>query len=346
MPDPAPPGSSGPPNRPARLSSRHKSPSSALWSEVKEGLRRSPPTLPPKLFYDVRGAQLFEEITRLEAYYLTRTEMEILRRHVGGMARQAGPEVLLLEPGSGSGEKTRLLLEALDSPVAYVPVDVASVQLAAFAQEVRLEHPSLEVLPVVGDYTHPFPVPTPKRSPRRTVAFFPGSTVGNLDPAEAQAFLTHLGAETGVEGGLIIGVDLVKDPLVLEAAYNDPGGVTAEFNRNMLRHLNRILGSDFDLGGFAHHAPWVPEGSRIEMRLVSRRDQKITFRPGLEDEPPFLLQLAEGEYLVTEHSNKYTLPDFHDLTAAAGWRTLQTWTDPDAWFAVQFLERPGPGDTL
>lgn len=339
MSDSSPARASCNPNGPQRLSSPPEPQADTLWTEVKEGLRRTPPTLPPKLFYDVRGAKLFEKITRLEAYYLTRTEMEILRRHVGGIARQAGPEVLLLEPGSGSGEKTRLLLKALESPVAYVPVDVASVQLASFAQEVRLEYPSLEVLPVVGDYTRPFPVPVPKRNPRRTVAFFPGSTVGNLDPAEARTFLTHLGAETGLGGGLIIGVDLVKESAVLEAAYNDPEGVTAEFNRNMLRHLNRILGADFDLGGFDHHAPWVPEASRIEMRLVSRRDQRITFRPGLEDEPPFPLHLAEGEYLVTEHSNKYTLPNFRTLTEAAGWRTLQTWTDPNAWFAVQFLER-------
>ncbi len=310
-----------------------------LWKEVRQGLQRSPPTLPPKLFYDARGARLFEEIMRLEAYYPTRTEIEILRQHVDQMAERAGPDVLLLEPGSGSGEKTRLLLSALESPVAYVPVDVASVQLATFAQEVRRDHPSLEVLPVVADYTRSFPVPRPRRQPRRSVAFFPGSTVGNLEPPAARAFLAHLAEETGPGGGLLIGVDLVKDPSMLEAAYNDPEGVTAEFNRNMLRHLNRILGADFDPVAFEHHAPWLEAEGRIEMRLVSRRDQRITFRPGLEDEPPFHLDLPRGHFLVTEHSNKYTLQGFHRLTEAAGWHTVETWTDPNEWFAVQFLER-------
>jgi dimethylhistidine N-methyltransferase len=310
-----------------------------LWREVREGLRRSPPILPPKLFYDARGARLFEKIMRLEAYYPTRTEIGILRGHVDRMAERAGPDVLLLEPGSGSGEKTRLLLQALESPVAYVPVDVASVQLATFAQEVRREHPSLEVLPVVADYTRPFPVPRPRRQPRRTVAFFPGSTVGNLEPPAARAFLAHLAEETGPRGGLLIGVDLVKDAAMLEAAYNDPEGVTAEFNRNMLRHLNRILGADFDPKAFDHHAPWLEAEGRIEMRLVSRLDQRVTFRPGLEDEPPFHLDLPRGRFLVTEHSNKYTLQGFRRLTEAAGWRTVETWTDADEWFAVQFLER-------
>jgi dimethylhistidine N-methyltransferase len=310
-----------------------------LWKEVRQGLQRSPPTLPPKLFYDARGARLFEDIMRLDAYYPTRTEIGILRRHVDRMAERAGPDVLLLEPGSGSGEKTRLLLQALESPVAYVPVDVASVQLATFAQEVRREHPSLEVLPVVADYTRPFPVPRPRREPRRSVAFFPGSTVGNLEPPAARAFLAHLAEETGPRGGLLIGVDLVKDPAMLEAAYNDPEGVTAEFNRNMLRHLNRILGADFDPGAFDHHAPWLAAEGRIEMRLVSRRDQRVTFRPGLEGEPPFHLDIPRGGFLVTEHSNKYTLRGFRRLTEAAGWRTVETWTDSNEWFAVQFLER-------
>ncbi len=311
----------------------------ALWREVQQGLREDPPSLPPKLLYDVRGARLFEEIMRLEAYYPTRTEMGILEAHVDAMAELAGPDALLLEPGSGSGEKTRLLLRALPTPAAYVPVDVASVQLATFAQEIRSEHPGLEVLPVVADYTRPFPVPRPRRTPRRRVAFFPGSTVGNLTPAGALDFLAHLGEETGPGGGLLVGVDLVKDPALLEAAYNDPQGVTAAFNRNVLRHLNRVLGSDFDPGAFQHHAPWVPEHSRIEMRLVSPRAQRITFRPGLDGEPPFHLELGEGEWIVTEHSNKYTIPRFEALAKEAGWTPVARWTDPRDWFAVLFLER-------
>lgn len=315
----------------------------SLWREVREGLLESPPTLPPKLFYDARGARLFEEIMRLESYYPTRTELGILERHVGEMARLAGPDVLLLEPGSGSGEKTRLLLDALETPVAYVPVDIAGPQLAAFAERVRRDHPAVEVLPVVADYTRSFPVPAPARQPRRSVVFFPGSTVGNLEQDIARQFLAHLHEEAGPGGGLLLGVDLVKERAVLEAAYNDPEGVTAEFNRNMLRHLNTVLGSDFEPEAFRHHAPWVPEHSRIEMRLVSRKAQRITFRPPVEGEEEFHLDLDEGDFLVTEHSNKFSLPGLQALTDSAGWRTVRSWTDPKEWFAVQFLERAAPG---
>jgi L-histidine Nalpha-methyltransferase len=315
----------------------------SLWREVREGLLDSPPTLPPKLFYDARGARLFEEIMRLESYYPTRTEIGILEGHVGEMAGLAGPDVLLLEPGSGSGEKTRLLLDALETPVAYVPVDIAGSQLAAFAEQVRRDHPAVEVLPVVADYTRSFPVPVPTRQPRRSVVFFPGSTVGNLERDVAREFLAHLREEAGIGGGLLMGVDLVKEPSVLEAAYNDPEGVTAEFNRNMLRHLNAILGSDFEPEAFRHHAPWIPEHSRIEMRLVSRRAQRVTFRPPVEGEEEFQLDLGEGDFLVTEHSNKFSLPGLQALTESAGWRTVRTWTDPKEWFAVQFLERAAPG---
>jgi dimethylhistidine N-methyltransferase len=314
-----------------------------LWREVRDGLSRRPPALPPKLLYDARGARLFEEITRLPEYYPTRTEVGILREHLPEMAALAGPEALVLEPGSGSGEKTRLLLQALNRPVAYVPVDIAELQLAGFARQVRADHPGLEVLPVVADYTRPFPVPEPTQGPRRTLAFFPGSTVGNLDPDEAEDFLRLLRVAAGPGGGLLVGIDLVKDQRTLEAAYNDPGGVTEAFNLNVLHHLNRVLGSDFDPDGFEHRAPWIPEHRRIEMRLVARRAQAVTLPPVEPEEDPFGLELQEGDYLVTEHSNKFTLSGFRELAERSGWRTERSWTDPDDWFALVFLEAPGPG---
>lgn len=309
------------------------------WEEVVEGLRSRPRRLPPKLFYDARGAALFERIMRLDAYYPTRTELGILRRFAPEMASLAGPGVLLLEPGSGSGEKTMLLLGALDAPVAYVPVDISQRQLEAFAERVRAEHGVVEVLPVAADYTRAFPLPRPRREPRRTVVFFPGSTVGNFEPDAAGVFLHHLREEAGPGSALLLGVDLEKDPAVLELAYNDPEGVTAAFNRNILRHVNRLFEGDFDPDGFEHHAPWVAEHHRIEMRLVARHAQVAVIPHPSGDQPPEEVPFERGEHIVTEHSYKFTPERIESLTRDAGWRGVRTWTDERRWFGVQFLER-------
>ncbi len=313
----------------------------ALREEVVEGLSRTPPTLPPKLFYDARGADLFEEITRLPEYYLTRTELEIFRLHLPEMASLVGPGARVVEFGSGSGRKTRLLLEALQSPAAYIPVDIAAAQLTAVADRMDRDFPDLQVLPVAADYTHPFHLPRSGPGEGRPLLFFPGSTVGNFEPPEAQAFLRQAGESLGPDAALLIGVDLVKPREVVEPAYNDAAGVTAEFNRNALVHMNRLLGTDADPMAFAHRAPWNEEAGRIEMHLVALEPCAITLPDGGPGRPGARFTFREGDFIVTEHSWKYPLGGFLELAARAGWREVRSWTDPRGWFAVVLMEGAG-----
>jgi L-histidine Nalpha-methyltransferase len=313
----------------------------ALWSEVVRGLADRPRSLPAKLLYDGPGAELFEEITRLEEYYLTRTEMGILERRLSRVAELVGPGARVVEYGSGSGRKTTMLLDALAGPSALVAVDIARSQLLSFSERVNRTRPDLAVVPVVADYTKPFALPEPADGAGATLFFFPGSTIGNFEPDEARRFLRIM-AEAGGEGALLlIGVDLRKPRSVLEAAYDDRRGVTAEFNRNALQTLNRRLGGDFEPERFRHRAPWNAERSRIEMWLVSDRDQTATLDPGLRGISPLTLRFAEGDGIRTEHSYKYTLERFGALTSEAGWRMVERWTDPEAWFAVDLLRREG-----
>lgn len=305
-----------------------------IRAEVTRGLSQDPPRLPSRFFYDREGARLFEAITRLDEYYLTDTEIGILRRSVGEVAKHVGARARIVEYGSGSGEKTWILLGGLDDPAAYVPVDVSREQLRELARQVVARFPGLEVLPVAADYTALDELPWPARGASgATLAFFPGSTVGNLEPGEAQAFLRRVGQQTGPGSFLLIGVDLVKDREVLEQAYNDQAGVTARFNRNMLRHLNRLLGADFEPEAFRHRAVWNPEASRIEMHLVSTRRQTVSLGP---DGPIFTL--AEGDHVVTEHSYKYDPAGFRRLLAQAGYTGVESWSDPQQWFSVQLLQ--------
>jgi L-histidine Nalpha-methyltransferase len=313
----------------------------ALRDEVVRGLSASPPTLPPKLFYDDLGARLFEEITELPEYYPTRTEIGILKAHLPEMARMAGPGVRVVEFGSGSGEKTELLLRALDRPAAYIPVDIAREQLMRVAFSLDRSFPGLQVIPLAADYTRPFRLPPVEAGPEgdepsRPLLFFPGSTIGNFEPPAARDFLRRAGQSLGPGSALLIGVDLRKPPEVLEAAYNDAQGVTAAFNRNVLVHLNRVLDTDFRPEAFRHRALWNDEASRIEMHLVASEPQVVTL-PG-EPGPRLRLVLDPGDHIVTEHSYKYSLERFETLTDDAGWTTRETWTDPRSWFAVRFLE--------
>ncbi len=325
----------------------------ALREEIARGLSASPPSLPPKLFYDDAGALLFEEITRLPEYYPTRTEIRILETHLPQMARRIGPGVQVVEFGSGSGEKTERLLRVLDEPAAYIPVDIAEKQLRRVASSLDREFPELRIAPLAADYTRPFRLPPtddPPESgtpPRRSLLFFPGSTIGNFEPDAAREFLRGAGESLGPGAILLIGIDLVKPREVLEPAYDDARGVTAAFNRNALVHLNRLLGTDFRPEAFRHRAPWNDDASRIEMHLVATEAQVVTL-PGPPDEtghagarPRLRLALEEGDHIVTEHSYKYTLEAFRELTASAGWITRETWTDPSEWFAVRFLEWNG-----
>ncbi len=314
----------------------------ALRAEVVEGLASNPPRLPSKLFYDEVGALLFEEITRLPEYYPTRTELGVLRRHLPEIAQWAGARARVVEFGSGSGEKTRWFLESLERPVSYTPVDIADAQLEETAARLRQRFPGLAVTPVSADYTRPFLLPEAEvEGEGSAVLFFPGSTIGNFEPDEARRFLHRAGATLGSGARLIIGIDLVKSREALEAAYNDAQGVTARFNLNALTHLNRELGSDFDVTGFRHRAIWNPEDSRIEMHLVATRTKNVTIpphsRPGEgEGDPssPFSRTFEPGQLIVTEHSYKYTPERFEALLAAAGWMAEERWVDRQGWFAV------------
>jgi len=300
--------------------------------ELIEGLRKPEKTISPKYFYDERGSQLFEEITRLPEYYPTETELGIMQDNIGEIASLVGKQASLIEFGSGSSLKTRVLLEHLDELAAYVPVDISEDHLLESAKQIREEFPDLDVLPVVADFTQPFQLPDPKVMPVRNIVYFPGSTIGNFTHDEAEELLRVMYGEAGAGGALLIGVDLQKDPAIIERAYNDSAGVTAEFNRNMLRHLNREFRADFDVDAFAHSAEYNEEEGRIEIRLVSERDQR--FRLGGES-----FSIAKDEAILTEYSHKYTLEGFAAMAATAGFRVERVWMDAERLFSVQYLVR-------
>ena len=300
--------------------------------ELIEGLRKPEKTISPKYFYDERGSQLFEEITRLPEYYPTETELGIMQDNIGEIASLVGKQASLIEFGSGSSLKTRVLLEHLDELAAYVPVDISEDHLLESAKQIREEFPDLDVLPVVADFTQPFQLPDPKVMPVRNIVYFPGSTIGNFTQDEAEDLLRVMYGEAGAGGALLIGVDLQKDPAIIERAYNDSAGVTAEFNRNMLRHLNREFRADFDVDAFAHSAEYNEEEGRIEIRLVSERDQQ--FRLGGES-----FSIGKDEAILTEYSHKYTLEGFAAMAATAGFRVERVWMDAERLFSVQYLVR-------
>jgi dimethylhistidine N-methyltransferase len=299
--------------------------------DVLEGLSRSPKWIPCKYLYDARGSRLFDEICTLPEYYPTRTELAILALKVPQMARGIGPSARIVELGAGSGEKTHLLLEALDEPAAYLPIDISKTALEAGARRAASNFEQLEVLPVLADYTEPVDLPEPTCPWQTTVAYFPGSTIGNFEPEQAGRFLERIAAMVGDGGGLLIGVDLVKDRAILERAYNDEAGVTAAFNLNLLERINRELGADFDVDGFKHRAVWNDAASRIEMHLVSTHDQRVELAG-------HTIGFEAGEHIVTEHSYKYEPDDFEQLAARAGFEPRSVWTDTKAWFSVWYLE--------
>lgn len=299
-------------------------------AEALRGLRRDPKELPCKYFYDAQGSALFERICELEAYYPTRTELAIMDAHAGAMTAALGPRCLLVEYGSGSSEKTRTLLDHLEDPAAYVPVDISREPLLRAAEALAKRYPDVPVIPVCADFTRPFRVPEPPRPARRRAVYFPGSTIGNFTPDRAVDLLRGMRRVAGAGGGLLIGVDLKKDVARLERAYDDPEGVTAAFNKNLLVRMNRELGADFDPDAFAHRAVWNEADGRIEMHLVSRVAQRV--RVAGET-----VRFAAGETICTEHSHKYTLEGFAALGAAAGFRVERVWTDAERLFSVQWL---------
>lgn len=299
---------------------------------VVHGLSRGPKSLPATFFYDAEGSRLFDRITELPEYYPTRTEVGILRDHGAEMAALLGPGVQLVELGSGSSVKVRLLLDRLAKPAGYVGVDISREHLRDACDRLAADYPGLEVLALCADYvTQDVPVPPPSMGlPRRRVAFFPGSTIGNLVPEEAERFLARWRPELA-GGGMLVGVDLKKDKAVLDAAYDDAAGVTAAFNLNLLARINRELDGGFDLSAFRHHAFYDPTKGRVEMHLVSTRDQ-IVPAAGRR----FAFQAGEG--IHTENSCKYTVPEFQALAARAGYRPARVWTDAGRLFSVHWLE--------
>ncbi|SDZ38736.1 dimethylhistidine N-methyltransferase [Jannaschia faecimaris] len=301
---------------------------SELLTDALAGLRAPQKILSPKWFYDRRGSELFERITELPEYYPTRTEAAILRANADRLADLVPPAGALVELGSGASVKTRTLLSAGEHFGAYVPIDISEDFLLATAEDLRVRYPDLAVHPVVADFTGPIMLPkvvgeTPK------VGFFPGSTIGNLDPSQAVALLTRARAWPGVEG-FILGADLVKPVSDLIAAYDDAAGVTAAFNINVLNRLNDETHADFDLSAFRHEARWLENPARIEMHLVSTRAQTV-------DLGDARITFAEGESIHTESCRKYTAETLADMAARAGWSVAETLTDPETRFAVAIL---------
>ena len=299
----------------------------SFLDDVLTGLARPQKTLPSKYFYDARGCELFEQICELPEYYPTRTELAIMREHAGAMAKFLGPDCQLIELGSGSSRKTRILIEQLQPPL-YVPIDIASGALRAAAAGLAQLFPWLNIIGVCADYTKPLTLPEFVGVPiRRKAVYFPGSTIGNFTPHEAIEFLQLARRMVGPGGALLVGVDLKKDKQVLDAAYDDAAGVTAAFNLNLLARINRELGGDFQLRRFCHKAFYDEDKGRIEMHLESLAAQLV--RVGGER-----LRFSQGETIHTEISCKYSVEDFQAVAHRAGFEPDQTWIDAANLFSV------------
>ncbi|KLU04171.1 ABC transporter ATP-binding protein [Rhodopirellula islandica] len=295
--------------------------------ELRRGFFSDPPSLPSKYFYDQAGSVLFDEICELDEYYPTRTEASIMGASVDAMVDAIGPAGRLIEYGSGSSLKTRLLLEHVHADVTYVPVDISSDYLTEVAEGLRLEFPRRRIAPIAADFTRPFQLPSSGAGRARDVVYFPGSTIGNFRPSFAATLLSQMRNQVGTGGGLLIGFDLQKDSAVLEAAYDDRRGITALFNLNLLRHLNRVAGGDFDLDSYRHVALYNDRDHRIEMYLESCREQTVTLAGHTRT-------LSKSHRILTELSHKYTIDGFTEMAAASGWQREQIWTDANEYFAV------------
>ena len=301
---------------------------SAFAADVLAGLSAMPKRVPAKYFYDGAGSQLFERITDLPEYYPTRTEMRILRDEGAEIARLIAPGAALVEFGSGSSKKARILLRAAPPLAAYVPVDICGEMVEQEAAELRPDFPQLKVLPVTADICFPFELPAEAKAAPARVGFFPGSTIGNFEPHEAAAFLRNAAKILGTGATLIIGADLIKDTEILNAAYNDKAGVTAKFNLNLLTRINRELRGTFKLDTFEHHAFFNRERNRIEMHLASLKRQKVKVAGEQFD-------FRAGETIHTENSYKYSVDSLGALARAVGWMPAAVWTDADKYFSLQ-----------
>lgn len=314
-----------------RFTDYHPAPAD-FFAEVIDGLHRIPKTVSPKFFYDTKGSRLFDAICELEEYYPTRTEMQILTRHAGNIADMIGEHSFMIEPGSGSSIKVRVLLDEL-RPHTYMPMDISRQHLLDAAYRLANEYPWLDIHAACADFTTKLEIPDQPDAINR-IAFFPGSSIGNFEPDAARAFLAHLGETVGIGGGLLIGVDLDKDPALLNAAYNDSEGITADFNLNLLTRMNRELNADFELDNFDHNAFYNAELGRVEMHLVSLANQSVNIGQ-------HCFSFSKGETIHTECSYKYTISDFQALANKAGFKPLKVWTDPDNLFSVHYFEFTG-----
>ncbi len=303
-------------------------------ASVLAGLRQPQKVIPARWFYDHRGSQLFEDITRLPEYYLTRSEIALLTAHGGDIAARVGPGRAVVEFGAGSATKTPLLLAAID-PVAYVPVDISAEFLAESSATLALDHPGLEVIPLVADFTQPWHLPDAVAALPK-LGFFSGSTLGNCTPAVAVDLLRQLRDGLGAAALMLIGLDVPKDRAILEAAYDDPQGVTAAFNLNLVHRLNAELGGDLDAGDFAHSAPWNADAGRIEMHLVARHDLRFHVLGEI-------FTMRAGETIHTENSHKWTVAEQRFLARAAGWEPLALWRHDDPGYALHLWRAVDPG---
>lgn len=299
--------------------------------DVLEGLSQDPKTLPCKYLYDRHGSKLFEQICDLQEYYQTRTEVAIMEAHTSEMAELAGTNCMVIELGSGSSLKTRILLDHLKSPAGYVPIEISQTMLEETARELAREYPHLCITPICADYSMPIELPEDLHHFENRLVYFPGSTIGNAHPPDAVEFLSRMAALAGPKGAVLIGVDLKKDPEILVRAYDDRAGVTAAFNLNLLRRINRELGGHFPLDAFRHEARYNESMGRIEMHLVSLRDQEVSIGDG------HTVQFDAGESIRTECSYKYDIAEFGALAERAGLTPVQVWTDVTQLFSVQFL---------
>jgi dimethylhistidine N-methyltransferase len=304
--------------------------SSDFLADVIAGLSAKPRRLPYKYFYDDRGAALFQKICELPEYYVTRTEIDILDRNRAEIASYLGAKIQLIGLGTGAGTKTRILIEALQTPAAYIPVDISEKQLRESTALFQKIFPELEILPVCADYLQPVILPSPHQKTARKIVYFPGSTIGNFEPDQAVEFLCRIANVCRQDGGLLIGADLKKDSDVIEAAYNDRAGITAQFNLNLLERVNRELGADFDLDCWHHRAVYNSDAGRIEMYLISDIDQFVHVA-----EEKF--HFRRGERITTEYSYKYAPEEFAALARKAGFQFADMWSDNARLFGVFYF---------
>lgn len=298
--------------------------------EVLEGLKKPQKELPSKYFYDEAGSKLFAQICTLDEYYIPSTEAGIMQDNIEELTTLIGKRAILVEYGCGDCSKVRRILSHLNDLVAFIPIDISKEQLLQAANELALDYPTLDVLPVCADYTSDFEIPKTKEMYSRIVIYFPGSTISNFDPIPAKNFLRHIAKVCGPGGALLIGVDLKKDPEVLHRAYNDSRGVTAAFNTNILKRINREIGADFQLDGYKHYAFYNSREGRIEMHLVSLKDQQVHLDGAT-------IYFAKGESIWTESSYKYNIDEFAQIAEEVGFRVAKVWTDKLKWFSVQYL---------